>query len=109
MSKTLRHIWIDKTLYLVPRSSKDILMLINQVFQGTEDTNGLVTFDSKKYKITNIDIFERFLIHWLMSINSGNSEPILAGENELSVELQISQDLVPQKELKTFNHEKPQS
>ncbi len=108
MSKTLRHIWVDKTLYLVPRSSKDILMLINQVFQAIEDTNGLITFDSKKYKIVNIDIFERFLIHWLMGQNMGNSESILAGENELPVELTISQDLTPQKALKTFNHEKPQ-
>lgn len=107
MSKALRHIWVDRTLYLVPRSSKDILMLVNSVFQATEDTNGLVTFDSKKYKIANIDIFERFLIHWLLGINAGNSDPILAGENELTVELQISQDLTPPRPIKTFNHEKP--
>jgi len=107
MSKTVRHLWIDKKLYLIPRSTKDILMLINQVFLGVEDLNGIVTFDGKKFKINNIDIFERFLIFWLMGINNGESEPILNTENGIPVELQISEEKAS-KPLKEFNHEKPQ-
>lgn len=109
MSKTLRHLWIERRLYLIPRSSKDILSAINQVFLGHEDTNGLITFDGKKYNITGIDIFERFLTGWLMSITNGESDPILNDESGIPVELQISQDLKPERPLKSFNHEKAQS
>lgn len=105
MSKNLRHLWIERKLYLIPRSSKDILMLITQVFLGIEETNGLITFDSKKYKIDNIDIFERFLMFWLMSQSSGESDPIL-NESEIPVELMISQDLKVNKPIKEYSHEK---
>ena len=108
MSKTLRHLWVERTLYLIPRSSKDILMLIQKVFLGIEDTNGIITFDGKKYKIGNIDIFERFLQFWLLSLKDGESDPILNNENCIPVELMIAQEKAP-KPIKTFNHEKPQS
>lgn len=109
MSKTLRHLWIERKLYLIPRSSKDILSAIHQVFLGHEDTNGLITFDGKKYNLTGIDIFERFIINWLLAVSNGESDPILNDDSGIPVEFQISQDLKPQRILKSFNHEKPQS
>ncbi len=109
MSKTLRHLWIERKLYLIPRSSKDILSAINQVFLGHEDKNGLITFDGRKYNLSNVDIFERFLTGWLMACSDGESDPILNTENCVPIELQISQDKTPQKAAKIFNHEKPQS
>jgi hypothetical protein len=108
MSKTLRHLWIERKLYLIPRSSKDILSAINQVFLGHEDKNGLITFDGKKYNISHVDVFERFITGWLMGMTDGESDPILNSENCVPVELQIAQEKAP-RPLKTFNHEKPQS
>lgn len=105
MSKTLRHLWVERRLYLIPRSSKDIQMLIDQVFLGIEEANGLITFDGKKYKLDNIDIFERFLTCWLMSVASGESDPILSN-SDISVELIISQDSKPYKPAKEYSHEK---
>jgi len=107
MSKALRHLWIGRKLYLIPRSSKDILMLINQVFLGMEEINGLITFDGKKYKIDNVDVFERFLMAWLMAIEEVESDPILNDGSGMPVELLISQEKVLPK-LKEFSHEKKQ-
>lgn len=109
MSKTLRHLWIERKLYLIPRSSKDILSAIHQVFLGHEDTNGLITFDGKKYNLTGIDIFERFITSWLMAMSNGESDPILNDGSGIPVELQISQDLKPIPKNREFNHEKPQA
>lgn len=84
-------------------------MLIQMVFMGIEDTAGLITFDGKKYKINNVDIFERFLTFWLMSLSGGESEPLLNVDSEIPVELQLLQDLTPHKIPRVYNHEKPQS
>lgn len=105
MSKNLRHLWVGRKLYLIPRSSKDILLLINQVFLGMEEANGIITFDGKKYKIDNTDIFERFLLSWLMAVLDNESDPILS-DSEMPVELMISQDKTKPQPVKTYSHEK---
>jgi hypothetical protein len=107
MSKASRHLWIERKLYLIPRSSKDILMLINQVFLGIEDSNGLITFDGKKYKINNIDIFERFLMYWLLAQSMPESDPVLNDGSNIPIELQINSEKVSPK-IKEFAHEKKQ-
>lgn len=106
MSKVLRHLWVGRKLYLIPRSSKDILLLITQVFVGLEENNGIITFDGKKYKIDNIDIFERFLTSWLLAVSSGESDPILNNDSGVPIELTISQEKTEQSAPKTFAHEK---
>lgn len=100
-----RHLWIGRKLYLIPRSSSDIKMLIVSVMQAFEDKSGNVTFDNIKYKIDQVDIFERFLIHWLMAVANGESEPIMNENHEISVELQVA-DNTNKKPVKEYNHEK---
>lgn len=105
MSKALRHLWVERKMYLIPRSSKDILLLINSVFLGIEEANGLITFDGKKYKLDNIDLFERFLTSWLLAVQACESDPVLGDGSEIPIELQIPSEKL-NKPAKTYSHEK---
>jgi hypothetical protein len=105
MSKASRHLWVERKLYFIPRSSKDILLLINSVFLGIEEVNGSITFDGKKYKIDNVDIFERFLTSWLLAVQTEESDPVLGDGSDVPIELQIPSEKI-NKPAKTYSHEK---
>ena len=107
MAKTARHLWVNRKLYLVPRSSYDILKAIKDCFLGVETTAGNITFDGKQYMIAlHLEaVFERFLTQWLMSTADGESDPILGDGSEIPVELQIVTEKTTRK-LKEYSHEK---
>ena len=96
MSRYTDRVWIGRKCYKLFDSKYELLNnLVFKVLGGSANDNGPITFGGVRYRVDDLPMFERVVVHLLYGFYEGDSDPLVDDGSELPLWLQERKDSSP--------------